>query len=70
LRLKRIYRAIKFLQSSWFKEWIDLNTNFGKAAKNDFEKDHFKLLNNAVLGKCMENVRNRIEVKTAFDAKY
>ena len=70
LRLKRINRAIKFSQSSWLKEWIDLNTNFRKVAKNDFEKDYFKLMNNSVFGKCMENVRDRIEIKTAFDAKY
>jgi hypothetical protein len=70
LRLKRINRAIKFSQSSWLKEWIDLNTNFRKVAKNDFEKDYFKLMNNAVFGKTMENVRDRIEIKTAFDAKY
>ena len=70
LRLKRINRAVRFSQSSWLKEWIDLNTNFRKVAKNDFEKDYFKLMNNAVFGKCMENVRDRIEIKTAFDAKY
>ncbi len=70
LRLKRTNRAIKFSQSSWLKKWIDLHTNFRKAAKNDLEKDHFKLLNFAVFGKCMENVRDRIEIKTAFDAKY
>jgi hypothetical protein len=70
LRLKRINRAVKFSQSSWLKEWIDLNTNFRKVAKNDFEKDYFKLMNNAVFGKTMENVRDRIEIKTAFDPKY
>ena len=47
-----------------------MNTNFRKVAKNDFEKDYFKLMNNAVFGKCMENVRDRIEIKTAFDDKY
>ncbi len=70
LRLKSINRTIKFSQSSWLKEWIDLNINFRKVAKNDFEKDYFNLMNNYVFGKTMENVRNRIEIKTAFDSKY
>ena len=70
LRLKRINRAIRFSQSSWLKEWIDLNTNLRKVAENDSEKDYFKIMSNSVFGKCMENVRDRIEIKTAFDPKY
>ena len=60
LRLKRINRGIRFSQSSWLKEWIDLNTNFRKVAENDFEKRLFQINE---YRKTMENVRDGIEFK-------
>ena len=62
LKVKKVSSVISFEQSTWLKPYIDFNTERRKEATDDFSKDLFKLLSNAVFGKTMENVRMRVNM--------
>ena len=63
LILKKVYRVIQFNQKAWLKPYTDMNTKLRTEAKNDFEKDFFKLMNNAIFGKIMEHVRKHRDIE-------
>ena len=69
IKLTKIHRGITFVETDFMKPYIDLNTDMRSKGTTDFERDFYKLMNNSVFGKTMENVRNRVNVKLVTNEK-
>ena len=67
MKLKRIHRILKFKQSNWLKVFTDFNTKKRKESPDEFNKGLYKLMNNCIYGKSIENIRKRINVKLIND---
>ena len=70
LKSTKIHRGISFKEEPWMKSYIELNTKFRTEASSEFDKDFFKLMNNSVFGKTMENIRNRNDVRLQTEKKF
>ena len=67
LKLKKVHRVLEFDQSPWLRQYIDFNTQKRAGAKNAFEKDFFRLMNNSVYGKTCEYLRKSVDVRLVTD---
>ena len=70
MRLEKIHRVLKFCQSKWLSPYIKKNSDLRAGAKNDFEKEFFKLMNKSIYGKTCEYQKKRTDIKlVTTDAK-
>ena len=68
MKLINVHRILKFKQSGLLKKYIGFNADKSKKAANSFEKDFFKLMNNSVFGKTMQNLRESVNVRLVNNA--
>ena len=69
MKLKQVHRALEFEQERWMEPYIWMNTEFRKTAHSVFEKNFYKLINNSVFGKTVENLRNRVDIRIVHSSE-
>jgi len=69
MKITKIHHGISFDEDAWLKPYIELNKKLRTEAYSEFEKDFFKLMNNSVFGKTMENIQNRVNIRLRTDDK-
>ena len=69
MKLKKIYRILKFKQIDWTISYIDFNTDKRKESINESDENFFKLVNNGVYGKTMGNLRKRIKIRVVKNSQ-
>ncbi|GFR18932.1 uncharacterized protein TNCT_24541 [Trichonephila clavata] len=69
LVLQKIHNVLRFRQEPWLKPYVSFNNNKRQSTKHAFEKDLFKLMNNAWFGKSLQNPRKRLQIEGAFTLK-
>ena len=69
MKLKKIHRILKFIQSDWMRPYIDFNTDKRKESSNESDKNFFKLINNSVCSKTMKNLRKRIKIRVVKNSQ-
>ena len=65
--LTKIYRVLRFHQSPWMEPYIRMNTDLRKKASSDFEKDLYKLVNNSIFGKMIENLCKHVNINQSIN---
>ena len=69
MKLTKNHQVLVFKQSHWLKPYTDFNTENKKKTNNEFEKILFKIMNNSVYGKTMENLRNGVDKSLVTNSK-
>ena len=69
MKLVKIHRILCFKQSDWLKPYTDFNTEKRKRSNDEFSKGLYKLMNNCIYGKSIENIRKRCDVNMVNDKK-